>query len=261
MRLVEPSVKLIARPSIDAAAMLEYLEEVGGADWHNRIFKDHHHTDAQVLVEFMGRLCYRSWAPGLNANVTKVREDSAVYLRNILESAHGSVLEHANFSFVISNVSRVWTHEDVRHRQGTAFSQESMRYVRLTDIPFWFPEWCQTDEDFMEKAHTLLTHMEWFQEWMVEHFDVDAKPFNDKKKITSFMRRFAPEGVATTMGMSMNIRAARFIIEKRTDEHAEEEMILVFDKIAKILVEEAPLLFGDYERSEDGNWTTPFLKV
>ena len=34
------------------------------------------------------------------------------------------------------NVSRVFTHELVRHRAGSAFSQESLRYVRLTDIGF-----------------------------------------------------------------------------------------------------------------------------
>ena len=45
------------------------------------------------------------------------------------------------FSFVLHNVSRVVTHELVRHRPGTAVSQESLRFVRLTDIPFWFPDW------------------------------------------------------------------------------------------------------------------------
>ena len=48
---------------------------------------------AQRLIEFMGRMCYRSWAPGLNPNVNRVRADSTAYLENILRSAHGSVLE------------------------------------------------------------------------------------------------------------------------------------------------------------------------
>ena len=93
----------------------------------------------------------RPWAPGLNANVSKVREDSAEYLRNILKSGHGSVLEHANFTFLFHNVSRVFTHELVRHRAGAAYSQESMRFVRLTDIPFWFPDWAKADKELMPK--------------------------------------------------------------------------------------------------------------
>ena len=53
--------------------------------------------------------CYRSWEPGLNPNVRKVRDDQEVYLQNILKQAHGSVLEHVSFSFVLHNVSRVFT--------------------------------------------------------------------------------------------------------------------------------------------------------
>src|ERR1700674_2534763 len=86
-----------------------------------------------------GRACYRSWEPGLNPNVTRVRTDQREYFENLLRSAHGSVLEHASYSFALRNVSRVFTHELVRHRAGSAFSQESLRYVRLTDIGFRVP--------------------------------------------------------------------------------------------------------------------------
>ena len=55
-------------------------------------------------MEFGGRACYRSWEPGLNANVSKVRTDQHEYFANILRSAHGSVLEHANYSFALRNV-------------------------------------------------------------------------------------------------------------------------------------------------------------
>src|SRR5262249_32603417 len=86
----------------------------------------------ELLVEFGGRACYRSWEPGLNVNVTKVRTDQREYFANILRSAHGSVLEHANYSFALRNVSRVLTHEIVRHRAGSAFSHDSLRYVPPT---------------------------------------------------------------------------------------------------------------------------------
>jgi thymidylate synthase (FAD) len=84
-------------------------------------------------------MCYRSWEPGLNPNVSRVRTDSAQYLGNVVRSQHGSVLEHANFTFVLHNVSRVLTHELIRHRAGSAFSQESLRYVRLVRHPVLVP--------------------------------------------------------------------------------------------------------------------------
>ena len=137
------------------------------------------------------RLCYRSWEPGLNPNVTRVRTDQTAYLENILQSLHGSVLEHVNFGFVLHNVSRVLTHELIRHRPGVAISQESMRFVRIQDIPFWFPEWAKGDDELMKRATELLEQMEAFQYWMADHFGLDNEgvPFHEKKLKTSFMRR------------------------------------------------------------------------
>ena len=92
-----------------------------------------------VLRAIDHKLVGWGWEPGLNPNVTKTRTDQAEYFINLMRSGHGSVLEHANYSFVLYDISRVATHEIVRHRAGSAFSQESLRYVRLTDIGFRVP--------------------------------------------------------------------------------------------------------------------------
>ena len=55
--------------------------------------------------------------------------DAQKYIDNILKSGHGSVLEHAQYSFLLYGVGRDFTHELVRHRTGVAFSQVSQRYV------------------------------------------------------------------------------------------------------------------------------------
>ena len=166
MRSVEPEIFLVARPEVDYDAMAAYLREVGGERWLERIDRDQLGNDAQDLAEFAGKMCYRSWEPGLNPNVRKVRDDQDAYLQNILKQAHGSVLEHASFTFVLHNVSRVFTHEVIRHRPGTAVSQESLRYVRLDELPFWFPDWAREDAELMKRATALLTELEQFQQWM-----------------------------------------------------------------------------------------------
>ena len=114
MRSVEPEVFLVARPKVDYDAMAAYLREVGGERWLERIDRDQLGNDAQDLAEFAGKMCYRSWEPGLNPNVRKVRDDQDAYLQNILKQAHGSVLEHVSFTFVLHNVSRVMLRR--RHR-------------------------------------------------------------------------------------------------------------------------------------------------
>lgn len=261
MKAVEPQVYLVAKPDLDYEAIAAYLREVGGEDWLERLDRGEL-DDPQNLLEFAGRLCYRSWEPGLNPNVRRIRTDQDAYLRNILASGHGSVLEHASFSFVLHDASRVLTHEIARHRPGVAISQESLRFVRLRDLPFWFPEWAREDEELMKRAKAVLEQLEEFQRWMADHFrlDADGVPFSVKKHRTSFMRRFAPEGVATGLVWTANIRTLRHTIEARTAPGAEEEIRLVFGKIAEIMRTECPALFGDYT-VEDGAWIPQWRKV
>ncbi len=261
MKSVQPEVFLVARPEIDYEQLAAYLHEVGGEKWLEKLDRGDL-DDAQNLAEFAGKICYRAWEPGLNPNIRRVRNDQELYLQNILNQAHGSVLEHVSFSFVLHNISRVATHELVRHRPGVAISQESLRFVRLADIPFWFPEWARGDAELMKRAAALLEQMEEFQRWMAGHFglDADGVPFHEKKLKTSFMRRFAPEGVATGLLWTANIRTLRHTIEARTDPGAEEEIRLVFGRIAELVRAEAPALFGDYEIS-DGAWIPRWRKV
>ena len=120
LRETTPQVFLIARPSLDLDGMRGYLESVGGESWLDRRVDEAggNPNPGEALVEFGGRLCYRSWEPGLNPNVRRIRTDQAEYFANILRSQHGSVLEHANYSLALRNVSRTFTHELVRHRAG-----------------------------------------------------------------------------------------------------------------------------------------------
>src|SRR5437899_12930800 len=89
----------------------------------------------EMLCELAGRMCYQSFEIGLNPNVTKIREDSKDYFKNLLTKGDGSVSEHGSVSFAFLGVSRIFTHELARHRVGIAISQESLRYVRPKEVP------------------------------------------------------------------------------------------------------------------------------
>ena len=256
-----PSVHLIARPSIDLEAMRAYLDDVGGGSWLDLRLQE---TDApnhgELLAEFAGRMCYRSWEPGLNPNVTRIRTDQEEYFANVLQSFHGSVLEHASYSFAFRRVSRVFTHELVRHRAGSAFSQESLRYVRLTDIGFRVPP---ALEPVRDQVISLVEQLEEFQVSAAEALNLDdeALPFAIKKEITSALRRLAPIGLSTDIVWTANVRTLRHVIEMRTAPGAEEELRLVFDNVARLMCAEAPMLFQDFTRGEDGSWVPTWRKV
>jgi thymidylate synthase (FAD) len=262
MHETNPAVFLIARPSIDLDGMRAYLQEVGGESWLARRLSETGDAPngGELIVEFGGRACYRSWEPGLNPNVTKVRTDQREYFANILRSAHGSVLEHANYSFALHNVSRVFTHEIVRHRAGSAFSQESLRYVRLTDIGFRVP---YALEPVREQVLSIVEQLEEFQRSAAKELGIDEQgvPFHVKKEVTSALRRLAPIGLSTDIIWTANARTLRHVIEMRTDPGAEEELRLVFDTIGRIMQAEAPGLFQDFVRQDDGSWVPEHHKV
>src|SRR5256885_2831034 len=247
LRETTPQVFLIARPSLDLEGMRGYLESVGGESWLDcRVDEAGGNPNpGEALVEFGGRLCYRSWEPGLNPNVSRVRTDQAQYFENILRSQHGSVLEHSNYSFALRNVSRVFTHELVRHRAGSAFSQESLRYDRLTDIGFRVPP---ALEPVRDKVVNLVEALEEFQVSAASELGIDEEgvPFHVKKEVTSALRRLAPIGLSTDIVWTANVRTLRHVIEMRTAPGAEEELRLVFDEGASIMQREAPNLFPDF---------------
>ncbi len=259
MRETTPQIFLIARPAVDLDGMLAYLQAVGGASW-----LEEHRTrglvDAELLVEFSGRACYRSWMPGLNPNVSKIRTDSRDYLANLIASGHGSVLEHVSWTFAFRDVSRVFTHELVRHRAGSAFSQESLRYVRLADVGFRVPP---ALEPLRDRVVSLVEQLEEFQldAATALGIDDDGVPFDVKKEITSALRRLAPIGLSTDIIWTANARTLRHVIEMRTAPSAEEELRSAFGAVAEIMLREAPILFEDFTRQADGSWVAAHHKV
>jgi len=243
MQIVEPKVFWVGETKIREQELEKYLEWVGAPGWISDAT-----TDSEKIIEAAGRLCYRSFAPGLNKNVTKIREHNKDYLAHILKVGHGSVLEHAFLNFIFVNVSRVFTHELVRHRAGTAISQESLRFVRLHDLSLWAPTVIKEDQEMMTIFMKSGEEMEALQKKMAEikKLDDPTMKFEQKKKITSAMRRLAPDGVATSIFWSANPRTIRHCIEMRTDPGAEEEIRLVFGMLGEIMQKNFSSLFADY---------------
>lgn len=244
MKFVTPKVSLIGRTVLDIDGAIEFLGESYGAnDWlHGRFLEDA--PDHELLIELAGRLCYDSYsAEGGNPNVTRVRTDRIAYLQNLIGSGHGSVLEHATFNFGIRNTSVVMTQELIRHRVGTAISQESGRYVRPTELEI-------VDTPYMQGEHRELMREKFMMMWtmyqdQVDIHDWDSMPFSEKKELTSELRGMLPMRRATNLVWSGNIRSLRHIIDLRTSKHAEWEIRFVFSQVFDKMLEESVALFED----------------
>ena len=90
------------------------------------------------LVAAAARICYRDVTA---ADLLRREEESLSeeLLDHIWRSGHHSPFEHAVFTFAVDGLSRVASHQLVRHRMAS-FSQQSQRYVRMAapDIIFAF---------------------------------------------------------------------------------------------------------------------------
>ncbi|MBA7627745.1 Flavin-dependent thymidylate synthase [subsurface metagenome] len=260
MRTIDsPKVYLVAKTALVPEGLQAYLADLGNPDWQ----PEPDVSDSEILIEAAGRMCYRSWQPydpdkpeATNPNVTSVRRGNALYIRNILESGHGSILEHTTMTFICRGVSRVFTHELVRHRAGMAYSQESLRYVRLDDLSIWLPEALNDNPRALQKFKDVAQFLEGAQKELAGLFDIEhLKDFHTKKKLTSMFRRLAPMGLGTSIMVTGTLRAWRHIIALRTSQAAEEEIRLVLGMIAGICQKECPHVFQDMEySSETGEW-------
>ncbi len=85
------------------------------------------------LIYTACRTCYSELAPddiferAVDGRIAPGKQRELI--TRVIESGHGSTIEHVTFTFAITGVSRTLSHQLVRHRAGVAFDQQSQRYV------------------------------------------------------------------------------------------------------------------------------------
>ena len=241
----KPVVSLVAQMCLSRDGIIEYLESTDNEDFIDTIDSSLADglSEMEVLVSMMAKLCYKSLTLGHNSNITRVR-DVRSNIEAAINSGHGSVLEHASMSFIVRDCSRIFTHELVRHRAGTAFSQNSGRYIRLDAIDL------VVDPILTPVSNKLLQIAQYLEKEYAEMSELlgmnePGIDFNRKKKLTSALRRIAPNGQTNEIGFTVNLRALRFTILKRTDKAAEWEIRYVFNQVYRIAKDMVPTLFCD----------------
>ena len=241
---VLPKVYLIGYTTPDLDQLLQYLTDTNQTDFWLDIqeaIKTGVNT-GEILCSFYAKACYASLTLNKNKNITKVR-DIENNIKSIIESGHGSVIEHVSLNFMVTNCSRVFTHELVRHRVGTAFSQTSGRYVRTDELNVVVDPILESAYDLIEECRDYLE--KWYKK-LEERLEISkVKDFDTKKKLTSAMRRMMPNGLANEIGVTLNLRTLRHTIEMRTSRHAEWEVRYVFNQIFNLLKNKYLVMFFD----------------
>ena len=265
-----PGVVMLAKPQTNVANLKDFLEGFDPSLGFPAYLDDPTMLPgSSQLCKTAGQVCYASFGPRRTTN-----ENAAAYFERLTSAGHGSVLEHASFSFLLYGISRSVTHELVRHRH-LNFSQVSQRYVSGSVLRFVERPEYQSDpelhEIFEQRADRAAAEYEAMAQRLLERQErgealLDAEYKTDaRKKVQQTARSLLPNETEAPMVCTGNVRALRHVIEMRADEHAESEIRNLAVKLFLCLVTADPILFGDYRLQSlpDGTYkvTTKYRKA
>ena len=239
----EPKITLLARQDYIGASHVQWKSDT--------------EVPGETVAEFAGRLCYLSFGPdaGFEGGHKLIpgRTTNREYLTNILRTRHGSVLEHAVWTFLFEGVSRALTHELVRHRH-LSYSQLSQRYVDESEVAFVLPPEIPQDGPAFElfKASCARANEDYRKLLAMIEEQVKDEPSATlrRKRARQTARSLLPNAAETKIVVTGNARAWRHFIELRGSDGAEAEIRILAVKLLQLLKEEAPHLFGDYQLIE-----------
>jgi len=182
-------------------------------------------------VALAAKLCYSPVSiDELNDKLSG--SDIRKFLEKIMSLGHQSVLEHASFTFGIDGISRVTSHQLVRHRIAS-FSQQSQRYVSHRErfaavIPPTItgrPETLARFEEQMTSLHHTYADMV-----------AAGVPAEDARYIL-------PNATETKIMVTMNARELLHFFALRCCERAQWEIRAMALDMLKLAKEVAPVIF------------------
>jgi thymidylate synthase (FAD) len=184
-------------------------------------------------VAMSARLCYSPiGAAELEEKISD--EQAGKLVRKLVDMGHFSTLEHVSFTFAIEGVSRVLTHQLVRHRIAS-YSQQSQRYVKEHNFATIMPPSISARPDAREKFEAINKEIQrLYTEWTEMGI-----PAEDARYIL-------PNAAETKIVVTMNARTLHHFFELRCCSRAQweirtlaEKMLLEVKKIAPALFENA----------------------
>ena len=228
-------IYLVGKPRLEWQEFARFARDESVPEAHQYIVEPP--SCGEMLAELGGRLCYMSFGKG--------RKTNAQYLANIIAQQHFSVLEHANYSFIFTGVSRSLTHELVRHRH-FSFSQLSQRYVDHSDSKTVMPAELEgTSLGAMLNSFALESRRLYHHAMEELHETVETTTTTETKRMRGMARAFLLESTETKIMVTGNARTWREFIEKRDSPHADREIRDLASAVLSVLSKEAPHMFGD----------------
>ena len=188
------------------------------------------------LIYTACRTCYSELAPdeifqrAVDGQVDPAKQRKLI--QGVIESGHGSTIEHVVFTFGISGVSRTLSHQLVRHRAGVAFDQQSQRYVTFKGASTMLPSTLAEAEPGLRARYE-----EQIEDSMELYGDLVAAgiPGEDARFVF-------PNATRTNLVMTTNLRALIHMSGLRLCTMAQWEIRRLFQLIRHEIFEVSPFL-------------------
>lgn len=225
-------------------------------------------TSVERLGAFCAKSCYDSFGTDGRSCLDNQRQ--------IIEFAHGSVLEHSYVSLFIEGVTRGLTLELNRHRTFN-ISQRSTRYTKeensaLVLEPYYTYLWkknsiswddktqraihAEVSPETNDEVNLVLSHIHNFKRSLDQYaLEIVYLERLNPKNLTGYdLRKWArgkarnaiPHGLETRGTWTANFRAWRWFIESRSSRHAETEIRRLASKVLDEIKPLAPVYFEDF---------------
>lgn len=188
--------------------------------------------EPEKTVVLAARLCYSDAA--IMELEEKIKDLSLEkFLGRILRMGHLSVLEHASFTFGVDGISRVTSHQLVRHRVAS-YSQQSQRYVKFSAPEYVLPETIAADEENSRRFTDAVEGLFSLYKDLVD----SGVPAEDA-------RFLLPNAACTRIILTMNARELIHFFRLRCCERAQWEIREMATSMLVLAREKAPFIFRD----------------
>ena len=189
-----------------------------------------HTPHPERVVAMAARLCYS--AAGAEELAEKMTDEQVEKLVDkIIQMGHASTMEHVSFTFGIEGVSRVLTHQLVRHRLAS-YSQQSQRYVAEHDFEYILPPSIAERPEASERFKALMENIQQAYNDLVEA----GVPKEDARYVLA-------NATETKIVVTMNARSLMHFFNLRCCNRAQWEIRELAYKMLAEAKAVAPLLF------------------
>lgn len=192
----------------------------------------------QETAAIAGKLCY---AKGSLDDLQKIDEkEEANFIEKIIKLNHLSVVEHASFTFAIEGISRVTSHQLVRHRIAS-FSQQSQRYVKKKDFEYIIPPRIKKKKELKAIFEKVIKDINTAYTKLLDN----GIPAEDA-------RFLLPNACETKIITTMNARELLHFFKLRCAKTSQWEIRELANLMLKEVRKVAPVIFKDAKKRDKG---------